>query len=78
MTRSFGDIVAKSIGVTWEPEIKVFPLTKVDKFVVIASDGLWDRVSNEEVANIVGNHYYDKGDPDGATQHLMKEAVDRW
>lgn len=78
MTRSLGDVVAKSAGVTYEPEIKSFPLTQEDKFIVIASDGLWDRVPNDEVTRIVANNYYEKGDPDGAVQHLMKEAVDRW
>ena len=50
MTRSIGDMAAASVGVTAEPEIKVFPnLTPSDKFVVVASDGIWDRLSNEEV-----------------------------
>jgi len=67
MTRSIGDLVAKSVGVTCEPEIKVFPnLTKNDKFIVIASDGLWDRIPNDEVTRIVANPYYEKKDPDGA------------
>jgi len=50
MTRSIGDLVAKSVGVTYEPEIKVFDnLTQSDKIVVVASDGLWDRLTNEEI-----------------------------
>ncbi len=50
MTRSIGDMSATSVGVTAEPEILVFPnLSQNDKFVVIASDGIWDRLSNQEV-----------------------------
>ena len=50
MTRSIGDMVATSVGVTAEPEIKDFPkLSPSDKFIVIASDGIWDRLSNEEI-----------------------------
>jgi len=50
MTRSIGDMSATSVGVTAEPEIFVFPnLSQNDKFVVIASDGIWDRLSNQEV-----------------------------
>jgi serine/threonine protein phosphatase PrpC len=50
MTRSIGDMSASSVGVTAEPEIFVFPnLSQNDKFVVIASDGIWDRLSNQEV-----------------------------
>jgi serine/threonine protein phosphatase PrpC len=42
MARSFGDKVAHSVGVSAEPEIKEFILNENDKFVIIASDGLWD------------------------------------
>ena len=54
MTRSIGDLVAGSVGVTCEPEIQVFNgLTPYDKALVIASDGIWDRFTNEEVTNVV-------------------------
>jgi len=47
MTRSIGDMAATSVGVTAEPEIKVFNnLQPSDKFIVVASDGIWDRFSN--------------------------------
>ena len=51
MTRSIGDLVATSVGVTFEPEIKVIQnLNPQDKALVLASDGIWDRISNDEVA----------------------------
>jgi serine/threonine protein phosphatase PrpC len=78
MTRSIGDVVAKSVGVTYEPEIKSFPLTSDDKFIVIGSDGLWDRIPNDEVTRIVANPFYAHKDADGAVNYLMKESVDRW
>jgi serine/threonine protein phosphatase PrpC len=54
MTRSIGDMAASSVGVTAEPEIKVFPnLTPSDKFIVIASDGIWDRLSNDEIMMVI-------------------------
>ena len=54
MTRSIGDMAASSVGVTARPEITVFSnLTKDDKFVVIASDGLWDRLSNHEIMTTI-------------------------
>lgn len=59
MTRSIGDSVAKSVGVIAEPEIKVFGnLAPKDKFIVLASDGVWDRLSNEEVMNIIATRFY--------------------
>ena len=77
MTRSLGDLVAKSVGVTYEPEIKTFPLTKNEKVVVIGSDGVWDRFDNKEVARIV-LPYYEKKDAEGAANFLMRESVERW
>jgi serine/threonine protein phosphatase PrpC len=53
MSRSFGDRVAHSVGVSAEAETMEFTLGLNDKFVVIASDGVWEFLSNEDVANIV-------------------------
>ena len=78
MTRSIGDLVAGSVGVTCEPEIQVFNgLTPYDKALVIASDGIWDRFSNEEVTQVV-MQYYDKKDPDAAANFLINTSVMRW
>lgn len=74
-----GDLVAKSVGVTYEPEIKtIHNLTRNDKFIVLASDGLWDRISNEEITKIVSSSFYEKGDAEGAVTLLMKESAERW
>jgi serine/threonine protein phosphatase PrpC len=80
MTRSIGDLVAASVGVTSEPEIQVFnQLTPQDKAIVIASDGLWDRLSNQEITQIVMSpRFLDNQDSDGAVQLLTNESVVRW
>jgi serine/threonine protein phosphatase PrpC len=79
MTRSIGDMAAASVGVTAEPEIKVIPnLSQRDKFLVIASDGIWDRLSNQEIMMLIAKQYYPTRDADGAASHLVREAVDRW
>jgi serine/threonine protein phosphatase PrpC len=49
MTRSFGDEVAASVGVLAEPEISESFLSKEDKFLVLASDGIWEFIESEEV-----------------------------
>ena len=56
MTRSIGDMAATTVGVIARPEITYFPnLTSNDKFLVIASDGLWDRLSNFEIMSIIAS-----------------------
>ena len=47
MSRSFGDNVSKSVGVTCDPEIIKMKLDKRDRFVLLASDGVWEFISNQ-------------------------------
>jgi serine/threonine protein phosphatase PrpC len=49
MTRSFGDQIAASVGILAEPEINEWKLTHEDKFMVLASDGVWEFIESEEV-----------------------------
>ncbi|NXU48668.1 PDP2 phosphatase, partial [Turnix velox] len=41
---------------TAEPEVTYHKLRSKDKFLVIASDGLWDLLSNEKVVQLVAGH----------------------
>lgn len=77
MSRSMGDTVAASVGVIADPEILEFRLTKRDKFIVIASDGVFEFLENEEVVRMVIPHWK-TGDLEGAVAALEQEAVARW
>ena len=77
MSRSFGDEIASRVGVFSEPEVKVFPFKEEDRFIVIASDGLWEYVTNEEVIDIVKD-YFEKKDCDGAVSKLYEISHERW
>ena len=46
MTRSLGDMAATSVGVTAKPELTRVELTEKDKILAMASDGIWDRLTN--------------------------------
>ena len=78
MTRSFGDIIAHSVGVISEPEIKRYDFSGNEKFIVIASDGIWEFISGEECVNIVKGFYENNLDAIGAINAIMKEAFIRW
>ncbi|KAL3838086.1 hypothetical protein ACJIZ3_022677 [Penstemon smallii] len=45
-SRSIGDRYLKPFVIT-EPEVKVINRTELDEFLILASDGLWDVVSND-------------------------------
>ena len=60
MSRSLGDYVAQSIGVSPIPEVTFHEVVADDRFIVIASDGVWEFLSNQEVADIV-IPFYEQG-----------------
>ena len=77
MSRSFGDDVAHTVGVISQPEIFEYNLVNEDKFILLASDGIWEFISSDECVNIVKD-YYLKDDIDGALSYLYKESSKRW
>ena len=77
MTRSFGDKVAATVGITSEPEIKEFTFEEGDKFMIIASDGIWEFISSQECINII-KKFYDKNDLKGCCEYLYQESSKRW
>ena len=77
MTRSFGDATAAQVGVTAIPEIKEFALTPHDRVIVLASDGVWEFLSNAEVADIV-YPFYNSKNAEGAADALVRASFRRW
>lgn len=93
MSRSIGDQVAKSLGVIATP---ICTQTQIDlaqdNFIVVASDGIWDSMDNDDVCNFVEyfrskcqkNHKRSfKGEPvfygnSNIAQLLCEEARVRW
>ena len=77
MTRSFGDHCASLVGVTAIPEIKELNLIPNDKFVILASDGIWELMSNQEAAEIV-YPFYEQNSAERAAEALIRDAATRW
>jgi len=75
MSRSIGDDIAHTAGVISEPEFTECVLNKnTDKFVIIATDGLWEFIDNEQSVQMVANSENLKESVD----KLVAEANDRW
>ena len=77
MTRSFGDEVGASVGVFSVPEVSEYKIKEEDKAIILASDGLWEYMTNEEVANIV-KKLFPLNDPDFIVNDLYKESLIKW
>lgn len=69
VSRAFGDIDATPY-LTHKPDIFRYKLDKSDKFLVLACDGLWDVMSNDEVANFVLFNCYDN-----TTKHRINKDI---
>ena len=71
--------MAKKLGVLGEPDIYEYVIGEEDKFVIVASDGVWEYLSNEDVMNIVKEVYLDSDDKaEEACELLVKNATDAW
>ncbi|WVZ77263.1 hypothetical protein U9M48_025150 [Paspalum notatum var. saurae] len=53
MARSLGDFRLKRHGVVSEPQVAHRRVAPGDLFIILATDGVWDVLSNEEVVSIV-------------------------
>lgn len=73
-SRSFGDSVAKVVGVTAEPEILVWDISPKDRFAVIASDGVFEFITSQGVVDMI-QKYSDKL---AAAKHVVAEAYRLW
>ena len=60
MSRSMGDKIGVQAGVIGDPEIMEFIKSDDDRFMIIASDGVWEYMTNNEVLNVVRPYYLNK------------------
>ncbi|MBA0873044.1 hypothetical protein Goshw_025820 [Gossypium schwendimanii] len=74
MARAFGDFCLKEYGVISMPEFSHRLLTEKDQFIVLASDGVWDVLSNEEVVEIVSS----APSRSSAARMLVDSAAREW
>ena len=78
MSRSIGDQLAHKVGVSDIPEIKEFNLENLEPLaIIVASDGIWEFMPNEDVKNIVMNYAYSK-DANLCSKNLVEKARLIW
>lgn len=94
MSRSLGDALATELGVIAAPECTEHPLRASDRFVVIATDGLWEVYTPQEAVEFVHSYTTRHTDINGllpgqigylggdevlpTSQALAEEAQRRW
>jgi serine/threonine protein phosphatase PrpC len=77
LSRSFGDVIAHSVGVISEPEVKYFSFNGNEKFIIMASHGFWDIINGEKSVEIVREFYDNNMDAIGALNKLALEILNK-
>lgn len=77
VSRSIGDEIHQSVGVISDPEIFERKIDETNAFIVCASDGVWEYLSNEKVMEIVTPFFFE-GDEKGAVKEIISQATKCW
>ncbi|KAK3016349.1 hypothetical protein RJ639_005733 [Escallonia herrerae] len=74
LSRAFGDYFIKDFGLISEPEMTQRNITSRDQFVILATDGVWDVISNQEAVEIVCS----TPEREESAKRLVECAVSAW
>ena len=78
MSRSIGDTLAHKVGVSNVPEIMEYNINNIKPVaVIVASDGVWEFMSNEQVKNILNKYRYNQ-DAFGCSKEIVEKARQIW
>ena len=73
LSRAFGDWELKSYGVICEPHVVRYEIEEEDKYLVVATDGVFDVMEDEDIFQMSKRHQNSKE----FCEDIMKEAVER-
>lgn len=73
-TRSVGDAMAEELGVFAEPELLTREIQPLDKMIVLASDGVFEFLTNQSVVDICAKF----SDPLEACRAVVAESYELW
>ena len=59
------------------PEIYDYDLEYEDKFLFVASDGVWEFLSSLDILNIIKD-YYDSNDSKACCEYILKQSSNIW
>jgi serine/threonine protein phosphatase PrpC len=74
VSRALGDSLAQSIGLSPEPQIEEMKIGETDAYLCIASDGVWEFCSEQDVLNVLNSGASLKR----AVELVVNMAWERW
>lgn len=75
ISRTIGDYYAKIAGCSSIPDINILEITDENKFIIVASDGLWDFLTDQEACNITNKFYNVSNRNKKWTEDACKELI---
>ena len=78
MSRSVGDLGFTKVGVTHEPTVSDRTIEHEDEWIIMASDGIWEFITNREAVEIVRKTWDEHKSATMCTRALINKAKDRW
>lgn len=82
ITRSLGDSVAHTIGVSCKPEVSLRNLKESDLLLILGSNGLWEQLSAQEAVNLAATSSMAALDPEfcakSAAEAITSAAKQKW
>lgn len=85
-TRAFGDLKVKSMGVSAEPDVSTYLLGQnkgrlpgKEAFIVLVTDGVTDKASDQEIADLViqsSQNWGSKGTPEKSATDVVRYVSD--
>lgn len=76
MTRSLGDSFFKNGTAlsSSDPEVKILPITDKDLFMVLATNGITNVMSNQDIVDCAGRHF---DDPEESAKNIVRTAFQK-
>lgn len=82
LSRAFGDFAFKNQkllpemrAITVVPDVFHIELTPLDEFAILACDGVWDMISNQDAVTFVRNEVADHNDVSLACERLLNSCL---
>ncbi|CAD7694922.1 unnamed protein product [Ostreobium quekettii] len=76
MSRALGDHWLSDFGITAEPEVMLIEASPEDDFLILASDGLWDVLTDSEAVSLI-RECFQRAEASGADQQMCASLAGR-
>lgn len=75
VSRAFGDRQFKKVGVSANPDVHSFELTKRENFMILGCDGLWGVFGPDDAVNFVARQLKEGLSTNAICRRLVREAI---